>query len=170
MTKCSWQDVHQLKYLMMGTVKEIEVRFNSLTDDWAKDYIANRSTSWLQDKDGIILLGNGVYGIHESVGFHVSPNAILLATLDHYIAGYSTLYISRKIGPKLFPSHVLATLVGTDTESLSWGKLNDDEWKRLSAVIGKLVMATFHFANWHTITLSELDEIIFSMRAQDNLK
>jgi hypothetical protein len=93
-----------------------------------------------------------------------------MATLDHYIVGYSTLYISRKLGPKLFPFHVLATLIGTDAESLSWGKLCDDDWNRLTTVVGMLVMATFSFANWQTIALNELDGIIASMRTQDNLK
>lgn len=37
-------------------------------------------------------------------------------------------------------------------------------------MIGKLLMATFCFANWHTITLSELDEIIASLRTQGDQK
>lgn len=123
MTKCSWHDVHQLKYLMMGAVEEMEGGLRSLPDDWSEGHLTKQSAvTWLEDK-GEIILGDGVYGIPESVGFQVSPNAILLATLDHYIVGYSTLYISRKLEPKLFPFHVLATLVGTDAESLSSGKL-----------------------------------------------
>jgi hypothetical protein len=172
MTKCTWHDVRQLKYLIRDAVDEMDDRFNSLQADWADRHIPDQpAVAWLKDNEGIFPLGDGVYGIPESVGYQVSPNAILLATLDHYIVSYNTLYISRKIEPNLFPFHVMAAMTGRDPESISWGKLlYNEDWERLGAGLSRLLMATFSFVNWRTITLNELNDILENMRIQYNLK